>query len=217
MEPSKWFRHADRPIRQSAILCRRVTLSLFLTWLTLAGVTQGCSSGDSDSTSSERNDGKSSSSASSNTNTDGICIPDCSDATCLEPKDTCGGECPGVCGEREDGCTIDVHCPAGYLCLGDADGSSTCLPSDCAFRVLEPPLCGEPGAMCGDKCPACTPDCTDMECGPDPNCGQSCGTCEDTHYCGALGMCMPRGDFCEGDVAVAHQIAITSRFQTAVV
>jgi hypothetical protein len=36
---------------------------------------------------------------------------------------------------------------------------------------------------------SCTPDCTGRECGPDPKCGTSCGTCASGDTCGADGTC----------------------------
>ncbi len=69
------------------------------------------------------------------------------------------------------------------------DGKKTCRPGDCAYRILAPPLCGISGALCGDECPACTPRCDGRHCGPDPNCGQSCGTCGAGTYCNGSGEC----------------------------
>jgi hypothetical protein len=119
----------------------------------------------------------------------GICIPDCSSATCLSPKDTCGGECPGVCARGEPGCKDSIHCQVEFTCIGYADGTTTCLPSSCAFTILMPPRCGSPEAECG-KCPECTPQCENRECGPDPNCGQSCGTCAGEKFCSTFGTCL---------------------------
>jgi hypothetical protein len=132
----------------------------------------------------------------------GICQPDCSQATCTSPKDTCGGECPGVCAAGELGCQSDLHCEPEYACVAKPDGTTTCMPADCTLVVLEPPLCGEPGALCGEQCPECTPSCDGRVCGPDPACGKSCGTCDSDHYCDVLGQCAPGGNFCEGELAL---------------
>ncbi len=121
---------------------------------------------------------------------DGICFPDCSSASCLQPQDGCGGLCPGVCKSGEHGCVYDVVCPAGFLCLAFADGTTTCLPAECEVQILAPPICGTPDASCGDKCPSCTPTCDGRECGPDPSCAQSCGTCSGDQYCSGLGQCV---------------------------
>jgi hypothetical protein len=120
---------------------------------------------------------------------DDYCRPDCSVATCQNPKDTCGGECPGVCA-NESGCKYDVHCQPGYACVHQ-DQTTTCLPADCLGRVLVPPLCGLPGAKCGEKCPPCTPTCDGRMCGPDPSCGESCGTCGTGESCNGFGQCVP--------------------------
>jgi len=119
----------------------------------------------------------------------GICIPDCSSATCRNPKDTCGGECLGVCARGELGCVYDLHCQPTFSCVAYSDGTTTCLPRSCVFTVLAPPRCGSPDAECG-RCPECTPSCENRQCGPDPNCGQSCGTCAAGKYCGGGGKCV---------------------------
>ncbi len=120
-----------------------------------------------------------------------ICTPNCSQATCANPVDGCGGQCPGVCVGGQPGCTSDLNCPAGFSCLKGADGINICRPGACAFRLLVPPLCGSPGALCGDTCPVCTPRCDGRQCGADPNCGQSCGSCGSGTSCNGDGQCVP--------------------------
>ncbi|MGM0576366.1 MAG: hypothetical protein ACQEXJ_11605 [Myxococcota bacterium] len=44
----------------------------------------------------------------------------------------------------------------------------------------------------------CVPDCSDLECGADPVCGTSCGTCGDGTLCSAGGACVSA---CEGDTS----------------
>jgi hypothetical protein len=96
-----------------------------------------------------------------------------------------------------------LHCSLGYQCLATDDGGSICLPGDCAFMVLEPPLCGTPDAKCGDERPVCTPQCEARECGPDPVCGKSCGECDPaTSYCNLSGECAPNANFCEGSLSL---------------
>jgi RHS repeat-associated protein len=119
-----------------------------------------------------------------------VCTPNCASATCDNSLDGCGGQCPGVCGTNGTGCTDDVNCQPGFACILGAGGTHICKPADCAFHVLAPPLCGVPGAHCGDVCPACTPRCDGRTCGPDPNCGQSCGTCAAGSYCASNGTCV---------------------------
>ncbi len=121
----------------------------------------------------------------------GTCEPKCSSATCQNPGDQCGGQCPGVCANGQSGCKTDINCQTGSVCLAYPDGTTACLPGNCAFRVLMPPLCGLPGAECGETCPTCTPRCEGRTCGPDPNCGQSCGSCATGEYCGGARKSAP--------------------------
>ncbi len=113
-----------------------------------------------------------------------VCTPDCSAATCANPSDGCGGRCPAVCNPGET-CSEDVDCPADYACT-----ESGCRPELCTYRLLEPPLCGSPGAPCGEQCPACTPQCDGRSCGLDPNCGKSCGVCASGSHCTIDGQCV---------------------------
>ena len=39
----------------------------------------------------------------------------------------------------------------------------------------------------------CVADCSKMECGPDPLCGEDCGDCEQGHECSNNGQCVPVG------------------------
>jgi RHS repeat-associated protein len=118
-----------------------------------------------------------------------VCTPNCSAATCANPGDGCGGVCTGACPAGSTGCTVDATCPPGFACIASDDGAKTCRPADCAYRQMVPPLCGVPGAPCGEQCPACTPRCDGRACGADPNCGQSCGTCEAGQVCDGEGQC----------------------------
>ena len=45
----------------------------------------------------------------------------------------------------------------------------------------------EDGNGIGDRCEpvVCEPNCVDRECGPDPDCGESCGTCGENQTCNA--------------------------------
>jgi RHS repeat-associated protein len=121
-----------------------------------------------------------------------ICKPDCSSATCDNPSNGCEGECPNVCDDGEEGCTDDVHCKEGSSCVQGKDGIRRCRPEWCDFRKIVPPLCGSPDAPCGEECPVCTPQCENRECGPDPKCGVSCGSCSDGEFCDLAGQCAPR-------------------------
>jgi RHS repeat-associated protein len=121
-----------------------------------------------------------------------VCTPDCAQATAQNPGDGCGNRCPNACPTGLAGCCAqDSDCQAGAVCLTDPTGARTCRSaSTCANRALRPPLCGSPGAVCGDQCPTCTPQCGGRQCGPDPNCGASCGTCSSGQICDAAGQCV---------------------------
>jgi len=149
-----------------------------------------------------------------------ICTPNCAGATCANPDDHCGGVCPGVCA-GVPGCTNSIQCPVEQACLPTGDGSTTaCLPRSCAGIVLAPPLCGFAGAKCGTQCPTCTPSCDGRQCGADPNCGQSCGTCAAGNYCSPEGQCtvptvdapaqIPDGNGGHHDVPVLTSLEPTS-------
>ncbi len=118
-----------------------------------------------------------------------VCVPDCSDATCADPSNGCGGECPGVCDVGECGCKLDLHCAPGHACVTEGE-CGVCRPEVCAVQELKPPLCGSPNAPCGEECPTCVPACGGRECGSDPQCGSSCGTCAAGSYCNADGRCV---------------------------
>lgn len=122
-----------------------------------------------------------------------VCTPDCSGATAANPSDGCDGVCPHICPDGQPCCSLDLHCSVGSTCQAQASGSGVCRPGGCAFQVLAPPLCGSPSAPCGAQCPACTPECGGRQCGVDPACGTSCGTCGAELYCTWEGQCAPGG------------------------
>lgn len=68
---------------------------------------------------------------------------------------------------------------AGADAVGDLPTEDV-VPTDC-------------GPHCGEMVDAepCIPDCTGRECGPDPVCGASCGTCGSRLECGLDGSCTP--------------------------
>jgi len=114
--------------------------------------------------------------------------PNCSAATCENPGDGAGGICPGVCpggASGGGGCHDDIECGPGSACIAGPSGVSFCRPASCAFQI-----CGQAGPECGDLCPACTAHCDARQCGPDPHCGQSCGTCGGGTFCDVTGKCV---------------------------
>jgi hypothetical protein len=140
----------------------------------------------------------------------------CDSATCAEPLDSCGERlCLGVCqlGDACDFCVSSDVCMSAEPCLGsrctpDGMGGAVCRPDECTLRVLTPPLCGTPRAPCGEACTE--PDCTDLECGPDPVLGTSCGSCGPHRYCTA-NRCQqsPAYSLCDGDLrATPGEVAV---------
>jgi formylglycine-generating enzyme required for sulfatase activity len=98
----------------------------------------------------------------------------------------CSDEC-GTAGEKRCFYHIIQECIRGTDgCLDWAD-ELDCATMD--YTCLE--NSGEPA------CGPCLPDCTDRECGPDPICGTSCGTCYGpTEVCNEIvGIC---DDVCAG-------------------
>ena len=79
----------------------------------------------------------------------------------------CGGSDDGsnnVLGGAGESCTKTADCESGLKCVAL--------------------VCQQAGAECpGDK------DCSGLECGPDPVCGESCGTCGGSETCQS-GQCM---------------------------
>ncbi len=75
---------------------------------------------------------------------------------------------------------------------------------------------------------ACTPDCSGRECGPDPACGTSCGTCDLGYSCIATGLCeltwvtiragtftmgSPTGEPGRNSDEVEHTVTLTRDYQ----
>ena len=93
------------------------------------------------------------------------------------------GECPigtcsdaGECVNVEPGCGNSILEP-GELCDGSATGNATCQSQGFSGGSLGcTSTCDgfDTSACLSDNC---TPDCSTQECGPDPICNESCGTC----------------------------------------
>lgn len=104
------------------------------------------------------------------------------------------GECGGGEWRRYDGCgdLLDVEtCDDGDECTADACDAEL----GCTYAQLDT-----------TECVACEAGCDDRECGPDPVCGESCGSCEAGSVC-AFGLCIddPCDELqaegcCDGDV-----------------
>lgn len=124
------------------------------------------------------------------------CLPDCESKTCGD--DGCGG----VCGECADGfecqegqCACIPQCD-GLDCGDDGCGSQCGQCSElgecvdglcvCPFAPCEGTCCLE-GQVCNNG-HCCTPDCDNLDCGPD-GCAGSCGSCGPGWGCIA-GLCV---------------------------
>ncbi|MBW1811509.1 MAG: hypothetical protein JRJ87_25195 [Deltaproteobacteria bacterium] len=97
------------------------------------------------------------------------CAPDCTNRECgLDP--VCSEIC-GTCADLET-CNLDGLC-------------------ECAFAECNTTCCAELEVCHAGAC--CAPDCTNRECGPDPVCGESCGTCTSPLFClnGQCVDCIP--------------------------
>ena len=100
----------------------------------------------------------------------------CEDGACVPIEETCTPlECDDIaanaCGIHDDGCDGTINC-------GECEGDLECEDGFCID-------------------PTCEPDCTGLECGPDPVCGRSCGSCDSGFTCEG-GVCVPEGE-CEPD------------------
>jgi len=105
-----------------------------------------------------------------------------------------------------------VGCTASPQCEGNPCNKAICLVSDTCEYVCNPGAttcgpcskpCGGGTSVCTNGCsswnvachtqacpPGCTPNCSGMECGPDPVCSVSCGTCTAPETCNASGQCV---------------------------
>jgi hypothetical protein len=114
----------------------------------------------------------------------------CVDGKCVE-LETCGnGSCDA--GENDSSCPQDCECEpdcSGLECGPDpvcGEACGTCQAGDGCVdgECVELETCGNGSCDAGENdssCPQdceCEPDCSGLECGPDPVCGESCGTCQ---------------------------------------
>jgi hypothetical protein len=123
------------------------------------------------------------------------------------------------CGQWDDSwaCNCDDACSQFTDCCADMDtvcGGSTTGSGSCAGLLPSGgPVCGsaDPQGDCycddacganGDCCPdyetecgggsTCTPNCVGKQCGDD-GCGSTCGSCEGSFTCNAVGQCVDPG------------------------
>lgn len=79
----------------------------------------------------------------------------------------CGGEPENVLSGPGESCAKTADCESGYKCINQ--------------------VCQQAGADCpGDQ------ECSGLECGPDPICGESCGSCDSDETC-QKGQCVDLG------------------------
>jgi hypothetical protein len=92
----------------------------------------------------------------------------------------CAGLCgkPLVCSQGE--CTYRCGLPDAPCCYDEM----------AAYPGPYYTLCNEP-STCMDGWCRCTPDCSAVECGPDPVCRQDCGSCSDPSLTCRDGVCYP--------------------------
>ncbi|MBW2702753.1 MAG: formylglycine-generating enzyme family protein [Deltaproteobacteria bacterium] len=99
---------------------------------------------------------------------------ECVDTECLD----LGGVI--VCEEvPDDFCNDDV--------LRIYDDLGECREGECVYSFSEE-IC--PSGCLDAACLSCQPDCTQVECGPDPVCGESCGDCQGGGLCSVDGVCI---------------------------
>jgi len=143
------------------------------------------------------------------------CKPECANKECGD--DGCGGSCGD--------CDSDQVCQDGTCCTPE------CFNRECGLDPVCGVSCGECGANencgqggvceclfveCGDVCcdegqlcyenACCTPDCAGRECGLDPVCEFSCGTCEDNASCTGQGLCECDFEECAGACCLSGEV-----------
>lgn len=133
-------------------------------------------------------------------NCSGTCTILGTDENCSECYDACVGV--KSCQDGECVAEVDPDCVSDILCVTDDDcesGSRCNQAMD--FPACQKLYCGGYGTACSEDyfclskiCwdDACTNDCDDLECGPDPVYGESCGTCQEGATC--------RSNVCECDL-----------------
>ncbi len=89
-------------------------------------------------------------------------------------------ECVTTCGTYGTG-TCTMACLPPATCTPPAEECNG-IDDDCNGETDE----GFPAGTCG----SCTPDCSGRECGPDPACATSCGTCTAPETCNSAGECV---------------------------
>ncbi len=84
------------------------------------------------------------------------------------------------------------------------------LECSCAGGVTGYQTCKDDGSGWGDCVCPCVKDCTGLECGEDPLCGESCGTCGANSTCNTSGICECDFVDCEGSCCDDGQVCADS-------
>ena len=134
------------------------------------------------------------------------CESECGGLSC-GPDPRCGVSC-GVCDGQEE--CRQGNCECSFERCGEncCAADEVCAQGACCRPNCEGRTCGDDG--CGGSCgtcqggshcqeglcivDGCEPQCEDRECGLDPVCRVSCGTCGATETCDLNGLCMLSDD-----------------------
>ena len=117
-----------------------------------------------------------------------ICTPHCSGREC--GPDGCGGDCgvcpPGLTCDRDGNCVAGCQdrCDRGETaCVGNQVTTCRDTDGDGCVEWSEPVPCAPDESCLEGRCVECESDCTGRTCGPDPECGVSCGECPEWLFC----------------------------------
>ena len=95
------------------------------------------------------------------------------------------------CADPPPNCSTDDDCASDQQCSG---GSCVAIePSDTTTSdIIQADIqedTTEDITVDESEEESCSPDCSERTCGPDPVCGENCGTCENTSTCSPDGIC----------------------------
>jgi len=105
-----------------------------------------------------------------------------------------------------DRCTTDDRCDQSANCAGQPivcdkvpddlcidnvlrsyETEGYCQEGECIYPYTDEEC---PFGCSGGACLPCQPDCQQVECGPDPLCGEPCGSCSGGKFCSSSGACV---------------------------